>query len=191
MGQFRKLPVVIEAITFEEFVVLAKETTEKPHWSIPYKGKNVTQENDELYLIPTLEGVYNFTPEDVLITGVKGEIYPCKKDIFEATYEIVETEKSTLNFGEAIKALKSGKLIARQGWNGKGMFIVKQIPSVIGIDIIPRMQSLPESVKKVLVEREQPISYESQMLIINSLGRADSWVPSSSDVFAEDWIIVE
>jgi hypothetical protein len=31
------------------------------------------------------------TPNDMLITGVKGEIYPCKKDIFEATYELVET----------------------------------------------------------------------------------------------------
>lgn len=95
-----------------------------------------------------------------------------------------------LTLGNAIEALKQGKLVARKGWNGKGMFIVKQIPSVIGVDIIPRMQSLPESVKKVFVEREQPISYESQMLIIKSDGSADSWVPSSSDCFAEDWIIV-
>lgn len=99
--------------------------------------------------------------------------------------------KKLLNFGEAIEALKSGKLITRSGWNGKGMFIVKQIPAVIGIEIIPRMQSLPQSVKDILIERDQPICYESQMLIINSLGRADSWVPSSSDCFAEDWQIIE
>lgn len=43
-------------------------------------------------MIPTLEGQYEFTPNDMLITGVKGEIYPCKKDIFEATYEPVEVE---------------------------------------------------------------------------------------------------
>lgn len=90
MGKFRKKPVVIEAITFEEFVRFAKETTEEPHWHIPYQGVNVTQENDECYIIPTLEGNHNFTPVDMLITGVKGEIYPCKKDIFEATYEAVE-----------------------------------------------------------------------------------------------------
>lgn len=95
------------------------------------------------------------------------------------------------NFGEAIEALKNGKLVSREGWNGKGMFIVKQIPGVIGVDIIPRMTSLPESVKKVLVQRNQPISYESQMLIIKQDGTADSWVPSSSDCFSEDWIILE
>lgn len=102
-------------------------------------------------------------------------------------------EEATPNggFGEAIEALKQGKLVTRNGWNGKGMFIVKQIPSVIGVDIIPRMQSLPQSVKNVFVERDQPISYESQMLIIKSDGSADSWVPSSSDVFAEDWIILD
>lgn len=99
--------------------------------------------------------------------------------------------RKSLNFGQALEALKKGQLAAREGWNGKGMFIVKQIPAVISVDIIPRMQSLPQSVKDVFVERNQPISYESQMLIINSSGRADSWVPSSSDCFAEDWMIVE
>lgn len=109
------------------------------------------------------------------------------KEIFEEAYK----QTTGLTFGLAIEALKLGKLITRSGWNGKGMFIVKQIPSVIGIEIIPKMQSLPQSVKDVLIEREQPICYESQMLIINSLGRADSWVPSSSDCFAEDWQIIE
>jgi len=195
MGHFRKLPVVIEAITFEEFVQYGRDNganivNDMP-WSFYYNGHPITNENDECYLIPTLEGTHNFTPKDVLITGVKGEIYPCKKDIFEATYEKADPKSFTLTFGEAIEVLKAGKLVARLGWNGKGMFIVKQIPSVIGIEIIPKMQSLPQSVKDVLIERSQPITYESQMLIINSNGRADSWVPSSSDVFAEDWIILE
>ncbi|MFH6944649.1 DUF2829 domain-containing protein [Flavobacterium sp. FlaQc-50] len=100
-------------------------------------------------------------------------------------------EEGLFTFGAAINALKQGSLVSRKGWNGKGMFIVKQIPGVIGVDIIPRMASLPDSVKAVFVERNQPISYESQMLIIKADGSADSWVPSSSDCFAEDWIIVK
>jgi len=44
------------------------------------------------WAIPTLEGTMRFTPEDTLITGVKGEIYPCKPDIFAATYEPVEAQ---------------------------------------------------------------------------------------------------
>lgn len=96
-----------------------------------------------------------------------------------------------MNFGQALQALKEGKLVSRSGWNGKGMFIVKQIPGIIGVDVIPKMVSLPQSVKNKLVDRNQAIQYESQMLIINENGRADSWVPSSSDCFAEDWGIFE
>lgn len=39
--------------------------------------------------IPTLEGTMHASPGDWIITGVKGERYPCKPDIFEATYELV------------------------------------------------------------------------------------------------------
>lgn len=100
----------------------------------------------------------------------------------------METNK---NFGDVIQALKEGKACCREGWNGKGMFVVKQVPCTIGADIIPNMQSLPPSAKDILLRREVPeIKYTNQMLIINPDGRADSWVPSSSDVFAEDWCIL-
>jgi hypothetical protein len=94
MAKFRKKPVVIEAITFEEFVEQARQQPDVHivngmPWSFQYKGHAVTHENDECYLIPTKEGTMNFTPADMLITGVQGEIYPCKKDIFEATYDSV------------------------------------------------------------------------------------------------------
>lgn len=96
-----------------------------------------------------------------------------------------------MNFGEAIKALKRGEVVQREGWNGKGLFVVKQVPSQIGKDIIPIMQSLPQRAKDILMNREaSSINYTNQMLIVNVDGRADSWVPSSSDCFAEDWQIV-
>ena len=102
----------------------------------------------------------------------------------------MESQGTLMNFGQAIEALKQGKLLARVGWNGKGMFVVKQIPATIGLDVIPKMQSLPQEAKNILIERGQEISYTNQMLIVNAAGRADSWVPSSSDCFAEDWMIV-
>ena len=40
--------------------------------------------------IDTLEGGHIVCPSDWIITGVKGELYPCKPDIFDATYEVVE-----------------------------------------------------------------------------------------------------
>lgn len=109
------------------------------------------------------------------------------KDVFEEAYR----EVGSLTFGGAIILLKNGFAVRRRGWNGKGMFIVKQVPSHITGDIIPNMQSLPQSAKSILMSRENPhIDYVNQMLIINPKGRADSWIPSSSDVFAEDWEIV-
>ena len=96
MAQFRKLPVVIEAITFDEFIEHGKNTgcplVEGMPWAFHYAGYPITHENDECYLIPTLEGTHHMTPDDMLITGVAGEIYPCKIDIFNATYEPVPAQ---------------------------------------------------------------------------------------------------
>ena len=92
--KFRKKPVVIEAITFEELVahgiVSGANIVNEMPWSFNYCGQPITHENDDCYLIPTLEGTMRFNRGEMLITGVKGEIYPCKMDIFEATYEPAE-----------------------------------------------------------------------------------------------------
>ena len=106
-----------------------------------------------------------------------------------------ETSITTLprmSFGIAIQALKFGLAIRRSGWNGKGLFVVKQVPAHIGSDVIPKMQSLPQSAKDLILSGNGFIDYTSQCLIYNeNTGRADSWVPSISDVFAEDWEIVK
>jgi hypothetical protein len=101
MGKAIKKPVEIEFITFEDFVEFGKNQeganiVDGQPWSFSYNGHPITHENNECYLIPTLEGTYNFTPDDVLITGVKGEIYPCKKNIFEKTYTVVSSFKDRI-----------------------------------------------------------------------------------------------
>lgn len=97
---YRKKPVVIEAITFEELVqhgnANASSNVNGVPWAFEYKGHPISYENDRCYIIPTLEGIHNFTPDDMLITGVKGEIYPCKKDIFFATYELTDASPTAL-----------------------------------------------------------------------------------------------
>ena len=50
-------------------------------------------------------------------------------------------EEKFFDFGEAIKALKDGYAIARKGWNGKNLFVVKQIPATIEGMIIDKIQS--------------------------------------------------
>ena len=93
MTKYRKKPVVIDAISFDEFVAIYKKSEENSDnnpSTFEYNGHLITKQSDEIYLIPTLEGTYQFTAEDMLITGIKGEIYPCKIDIFVATYELAE-----------------------------------------------------------------------------------------------------
>ena len=94
MAKYRKKPVEIEAYTFDEFIelgkTLTKELVDGMPWSFNINGYPVTHCSDELYLISTLEGDHNMTIDDMLIIGVKGEIYPCKIDIFKMTYEKVK-----------------------------------------------------------------------------------------------------
>ena len=99
---------------------------------------------------------------------------------------------SGISFGSAIALLKSGFAIRRSGWNGKNLFVIKQVPAHIESDIIPKMQSLPQSAKDLILNGKGFIDYTSQCLIYNgNRGRADSWVPSISDAFADDWEIVD
>ncbi len=91
MAKYRKKPVEIEAITFDELVQHGIDneaiTMNGVPWSWNYNGHPITHENDQCYLIPTLEGTMKMGTDDMLITGVKNEIYPCKKEIFELTYD--------------------------------------------------------------------------------------------------------
>jgi len=95
------------------------------------------------------------------------------------------------NFGQAIEALKQYKKVARQGWNGKGMFVFKQVPANVGIQYVPNMQSLPQSVKDEFVKRGKDIHYTNQMCIVKEDNTIDSWVASSSDTLANDWCILD
>lgn len=97
----------------------------------------------------------------------------------------------SMSFGMAIQALKFGLAIRRRGWNEKNLTVFKQVPAHIEGDIIPKMQSLPQSAKDLIGKGKNFIDYTSQCLIYNrETGLADSWVPSISDVFAEDWELV-
>ena len=57
-----------------------------------------------------------------------------------------------MNFGLAIEALKQGRLVYRDGWNGKGMFVMKQIPAEIPLEVIPKMQSVQADAKDILLQ---------------------------------------
>ena len=104
-----------------------------------------------------------------------------------------------MNFGQAVEALKDGKCVARRIWLGTdNLFIFKQIPAEIGKDIVPKMQSVPESAKKQFqgtFENESleinSIYYSSQIAIVGLSNVIHSYSASAQDIFSEDWYIYE
>ena len=85
MPRYRKKPVEIEAMLYPGLREL-HEALPVLNW-LDENGVNHTHEGG--LLIHTLEGDMLAMPGDYIIKGVQGEFYPCKPDIFEATYEPV------------------------------------------------------------------------------------------------------
>lgn len=84
MGAYRKKPVVIEAFQWTGDA----NQIDDPVWIVEAIKTGKVIVGKDLLQIETLEGVMEAKPGDWIIQGVKGEIYPCKPDIFEATYEV-------------------------------------------------------------------------------------------------------
>lgn len=82
-ARYRKRPIVIEAIQYDGSFPLDFLQGDE--------GVRVTSSGAPAIEIETLEGVMRAELGDWIIRGVKGELYPCKPDIFEATYEPVQT----------------------------------------------------------------------------------------------------
>ncbi len=118
MAKFRKKPIVIEAEIYvngledgfavrcdpmnslpDVGVVIARSIQTGEEYITPVYSVEALKEiaasdpewlNELVPFINTLEERHFISPSDWIITGVKGERYPCKPDIFEATYEAVE-----------------------------------------------------------------------------------------------------
>jgi hypothetical protein len=85
MAKYRKKPVVIEAM---QFTGSTESRDEILYWGDSWDTPMSATEAG--IAIETLEGTVTASPGDFVIQGVKGEFYPCKPDIFAATYEPVE-----------------------------------------------------------------------------------------------------
>lgn len=83
--KFRKRPIIVEAVQYhrteESFEEISKFT-----------NNQVIRGRDNSIIIPTLEGEIEARPNDWIIKGIKGEFYPCRLDIFVATYEKITEE---------------------------------------------------------------------------------------------------
>lgn len=95
-GKAKKKPVVIEFYRYRGAKSFIDDfrSRQVPDWlfraclekKVYYNGRR------QRCFCQTLEGEHLITPDDVLIRGVAGEIYPCKPGVFEQTYEVVGSE---------------------------------------------------------------------------------------------------
>jgi hypothetical protein len=134
--KYRKLPIVVEATQwfkngdhpkddcfrpFEDtgkIPVEAREGKIVRYYRDPYiSGQSICRHCLSIMhvhgWIDTFEGGHIVCPGDWVITGIKGEIYPCRPDIFEKTYEAVLTEKQNLTVKEITE-----KYLRENGFDG-------------------------------------------------------------------------
>jgi hypothetical protein len=81
-----------------------------------------------------------------------------------------------MNFGQAVEYLKSGSKVAREGWNGKGMFVY-YVPA----------NNYPAQTDVAKETFGDMVSYNPYLAIKTVSGSVSTWVPSINDCLAEDW----
>lgn len=108
-----------------------------------------------------------------------------------------------LTFGQAIEAAKEGKLISREGWNGKGMFVFMRPADAIPTSAIPNIKSLPQAVKdwidKNVDDKENQgesgltrvtfTAYLCMKAADNTI--VNGWLASQTDMLATDWCVLD
>ena len=97
-----------------------------------------------------------------------------------------------MNFGQALEALKAGKKVAREGWNGRGMWIVL-MPALY----LPSYNT-GETYRKVNdrtakhIGEDTPLDSQPYISMFTATKQwQPGWLASQSDVLSEDWTIVE
>lgn len=88
MAKYRKKPIVVDALQLTRQMCIKNDGLANPY-QVGNKTFWLFYYNDHV-IIETLEGKMKADIGDYIITGVNGERYPCKPDIFDKTYELVE-----------------------------------------------------------------------------------------------------
>ena len=125
-------------------------------WTIP------TDENpaDEGYMVKYSDNYVSWSP----------------KDVFEEAYRPTDA----MNFGLAIEAAKKGAKIAREGWNGKGMFLY----------YVPANTYPPSTEVAKAAFGGENVPYGAYIAMKTAQGNVVPWLASQTDMLAEDWYII-
>lgn len=83
-----------------------------------------------------------------------------------------------MDFGDAIRAMKSGKRVAREGWNGKGMFLFLVSGSTFTVNREPLLSIMGEGTQ---------VQYHAHIDMKTAQGYVVPWLASQADMLSEDW----
>lgn len=86
-----------------------------------------------------------------------------------------------MDFGDAIRAIKAGKRVAREGWNGKGMFLFLVESSTFTVNREPLLSIMGEGTQ---------VQYHAHIDMKTAQGYVVPWLASQADMLADDWVEV-
>ena len=130
-------------------------------------------------IIHTLEGDMKASVGDYIITGIKGEQYPCKPDIFNELYTPLKDKKTDMSIGEAITALEIGERCARKAWNGKNQ----------SIELVHNASYIDGNGNLINAKHD---TYGNKVIaFVGTFGVQLGWLASQADLLSKDWYIVE
>ncbi len=86
-----------------------------------------------------------------------------------------------MNFGQALEELKNGKKVAREGWNGKDMFLFLVPGSKFQVNRPPLLGIYPEGTE---------VEYHAHIDMKTAQGYVVPWLSSQVDLLSEDWTLV-
>jgi hypothetical protein len=87
-----------------------------------------------------------------------------------------------MDFGDAIRAMKDGKRVAREGWNGRGMFLFLVNGSTFTVNREPLLSIMGEGTQ---------IQYHAHIDMKTAQGYVVPWLASQSDMLSDDWLEVK
>jgi len=132
-----------------------------------------------ILLITFPESNHEVKSGGVILFASDTDIYYCPEDVFNDRYTNSE-DGLKMNFGKAIEALKNGKRVAREGWNGKGMFLYFVPPGVY-----PARTAIAKN------HIGDQVPYGAYIAMKTAQGNVVPWLASQTDMLATDWEVVE
>lgn len=108
-------------------------------------------------------------------------VHPSNENIYIDSWKFVEGEPNTYSFGQAIAIAKEGAAIARKNWNGPNQFVYYVGPN--------KYKSCTE-IGNAIADEDGTVEYRPYLALKTVDGSVATWVPSISDVLAEDWYVI-